>query len=561
MHKRGGVKYVLGVAILVAATAFSAVQPALAAPAKVIVSPSSVTLTEGGSQEIDLSLPEPIISSSGPGYVYIELTPSNVSRLGLSTRFVYYEASEWTQHRTFTVSVFDDMAVNGDVDASVSYTISSDSEYYDGYTGTLPVAIHDNDQPPTITAPTPGQNIPAGSLLVTGTAAANQQLGVKIDGVEAGAATADESGNWSLLVPKVAAGNHAITAESRANQQYAYMANLYTHAIDVVNVDTHSYVGAISDAYSAGATYNTQKDIVYSASNADGNCRILGYNPLTYEVVANITPGIACYAISIALGPDGNTAWLLYGDGGGGGTFSVMETDLTTNSSINQQPLAALTNLYPSGIAALPDGSQFWVRTVDGIEVFASADHAHVDSLPLGGGSTGYSQNIVFNSAGTKAYTADISDGLLYVINVADLSVDAAITLDEGANMVALTPDESQLYVTASYTSAIYVIDTVTNTLVDTQAIDQTLPPESVAITEDGQWVVGDDHGTGAIFFGTVAGGPAPSNTIYAPFGGSYYSSTGKFVSPPLTVVLGVSTGTAFSATAYGVPNTGLKRF
>jgi YVTN family beta-propeller protein len=559
MSKWGVGKHIFGVALLVASLTLGAVQPVLAVTPKLNLDPSSVALTEGGSQEIDVSLPEPIIGNPDPGWLFIELTPDNPSRLSLDTRSMYYASpSDWTDHKTLTVSAYDDMVVNGDVAATISYTISSNSEYYDGYTGTLSVTIHDNDQPPAITAPVSGQNIPAGSLMVTGTSAANQQIAVKIDGVDSGTTMSDGSGNWSLLVPKVTDGNHSITAQSQASQHYAYMANQYTNAIDVVNVDNHSYVGAINDANSVGATYNKQKGIVYSASDADGNCRILGYDPLTYEVVANITPGIACYAISIALGPGGNTAWLLYGDGGGGGTFAMMEADLTTNTGVNQQPLAALTNLYPSGVAILPDGSQFWVRTIDGIEIFNASDHTHVDFLPLGAGGTGYRHNIVFNSTGTTAYTADISDGLLYVINVADLSIEASVALDEGVNMVALTPDESQLYIASSYAASIYVLDTATNTIVDTHMVDPTLPPESVAIAEDGQWVVGDDHGTGAIFFGTVAGGPTPSSTIYAPFGGSYYSSVGKFVSPPLTVVLGVSTSTSFSATAYLAPNTGL---
>lgn len=411
MRKRDVAKYLLAVVVLVASLSFGMAQPVLAEAHNINLSPSSVTLTEGASQVIDVSLPEPLISPNGPGWLYLELSSSNPTRANVSTPELYFEMNSWTEHQTFTITATDDMVVNGDTTVNINYSYVTESEYYGDYTGSLAVTVLDNDHAPTITAPTPGQNIPAGSLMVTGTAAANQEIGVKIDGISVGKTTADSSGNWHLLVPHVSAGSHSITAQSQTSHHYAYMANAYTNSIDVIDIDNRTYVHEITGAVSVGATYNTAKNIVYSASNADGNCRILGYDPLTYEVVANITPQVACNAISMALSPDGNTAWLLYRDTDTGTIFSIMEADLNTGTSVNEQDLSEITGVYPSGIAITQDQSEFWIRTSNGIIVYDTSDCSWVDTIGFDDPGNAYSHNIVFNQAGTKAYTSTGANG------------------------------------------------------------------------------------------------------------------------------------------------------
>lgn len=552
----------LGVVVILLMTMVAGIaRPVLAdVMPKVALTPSPITLNEGQSQAVSIILSEPIITQvPTDGYVFVDVTASNSSRLSVDIPSTYYAYNEWGQHKTFTVQANDDDKVNGDAVVTLSYHIYSNSEFYDGYENSITVNVRDNDVAPQVTSPAAGQATPAGSLMITGTATAGQEVGIKLDGVVVGQATADESGDWSLLVPKVSAGSHTILAQTQTRHHYAFMANAYSGSIDVVDLDDQRFAQEIPDTGSVDATYNTYNNLLYSASNVDGNCRIAVYDPVTYQQTATIAHASNCNAFSLTLSPDGKRGYLLLSEDNVDN--QIMVADLTTNTIITEYTLPELNQQYPSGVTITPDGSQVWIRTVNGIERFTAGAGTHLGSIVLGDLAGSYRQNIVFNSSGTRAYTSDSAAGVVYVINVSDNSLIHTIVTGEGSNMVALTPDGSKLFVAASYpSSAIYVLDIATNQLVQTEEVPTNLPPESLAFSPDGQWVVGDDHGSGAIFFGNANSGASVQKTIYAPSGGSYYTSIGNFASPPLVSVLGVSTTVAFNAVAYTVPNTGLPR-
>ncbi len=562
IRKVGRAIQLFGLLLVVVAYPLLGRAPAVHAAGKISLSPASTTMTEGQTQDVTVALSEPIISADPPGFVQVYVSSNTQSRLALNESFVEFAENEWSQHKTFSVTAPDDALLNGDQTITLSFNIYSNSEFYNQYAGSTTITVHDNEVTPqaSITSPKAGQNIPAGSLMVTGTATQGFQVAVIIDGKNEGTTTSDESGNWSVLVPKVSGGNHDIKAQVQISAHYGYMANAYTGSIDVVNIDTHSYVYEIAGARSVGAVYNKQKNIVYSASNADdGSCGIRGYNPLTYVQVANFTRGTDCHARSMFLNADGNTAWLLYDFGDSPSYLGVMQVNLNSGTS-SEHTLGAIAQYNadnPSGIAVNPSQTEIWVRITNGIRVYSATDYSLTDTIQLGVSDAGGEHNIVFNKAGTHAYTTDL-DGTLYDINTSTKTAADPIVIGAGSKMVALTPDESQLYVAASYpTSAIYVVDLSNNSIVDHFEVDQFLPPESIAFADDGQWVVGDDHGSGAIFFGNATSGPTVSHTIYAPAGGSYYTTVGGFASPTLVKVLGVSTTMPFSATTYTVPNTG----
>lgn len=547
----------IATAILLLSPLLGVVQTVYASAPKLNVNPSSLTVSEGSNREVTLTLPEPIVTPTpDSGYVQVHLTSSDPSRLNVGPDYQYWSWDEWNQARTIMVMPVDDKLANGDVSATISYEIASDSEFYDGYSGDIAVNITDNDTPPEITAPKAGQNVPAGSLAVTGTAAADSEITVEVDGDEVGTTTADENGDWDIMIDWVDAGSHNVVAKTKTSNHYAYMANAYSGSIDVINVDTQNYAGEIPDSGSEGATYNTYNDTVYSASNVDGKCRIVAYDPVSLEEKAVMSSGNDCNAISLTLSANGHTGYMLYEDDGGSDRLAV--ADLTSNAYLEDHSLSNLGGQWPSGITISPDGSKLWVRHVEGVNIYLTSDWGLDDQIELVDGGSAYRQNIVFSSDGETAYTGDSEEGVVFAIDTDTLNFDE-INVDDGVNMLALSPDGEKLFASASYpSSSICVINTNTNNLIDCEGVDENLPPESIAITDDGQWVVGDDHGSGAIFFGKVSGNADVDHTIFAPSGGSYYTSTDRFTSPSLTSVLGVSTTTDFSATAYQSPNTGL---
>lgn len=552
-----------GVALALIITVVLGVVQSVNAADKVTLQPQSATMTEGETQDITVSLDEPIISGDmDPGFVNVYIENATTSRISTTTTAVFFNQGDWNAPQTFSITATDDALDNGDQVAKLTFSIYSNSEYYSNYGGTTSVTVLDNDSTTAevnVTSPVAGQNVPAGSLMVTGTGTPGVEIAVIIDGDNKGTTTVDGSGNWNLVVPNISGGSHSIVARVQTSDHYAYLANQYTRSIDVVDVETHSYVYEITDANSAGVTYNEQKNIVYSAATFGDNCEILGYDPLAYEIVAGTASIVECHAVSMTISSDGNTAWLLYDDANNPGDYSVLAVDLNTHAGVSHT-LTHVDNNQSSGIAVSPDQTELWIRTANGIHVFTTGDYSYIDFIPLGVSGSSWENNIVFNKAGTMAYSAD-GDGSVYVIDANTKIATDSVFAGVGTNMVALTPDEGQLYIGASYpSSAIYVMDTATNTITDSFETDPGLPPESLAITDDGQWVVGDDHGSGAIFFGNVNSGATVNNTIYAPGGGSYYTSTGNFVSPTLVKVLGATTTTSFNAIAYTSPNTGLNQ-
>lgn len=114
--------------------------------AKVNVTPTPVSLTEGQSQTISITLDSPIIGP-GPGAAYFNLSPisGDVSRITVSPSTVSYTSPDWFQVRTFSITAIDDAVVNGDVSSNVSMTVDSDSVYYNGFLVSIPVTVNDND--------------------------------------------------------------------------------------------------------------------------------------------------------------------------------------------------------------------------------------------------------------------------------------------------------------------------------------------------------------------------------------------------------------------------------
>lgn len=405
-----------------------------------------------------------------------------------------------------------------------------------------------------ITSPTAGQIVGAGDLTITGSANNNWQVGVKIDGVSVGVADSDGTGRWSLLVHGVAAGSHVITAQMQTKHHYGFLANVEMGTIDVVDVEFHSYVHEIVDEFSVGTTYNARDDNIYSAATWTNRCAMRIINTNTYTKLDSFGVGPdGSRPISITLDKSGNNAYLLCNDTTLG-TYYVVVFDTINKVPTDVFSVDLSIGTYPSGITVSPDNTKIWIRTNYGVEIFNVSDHTKTNTIGLNEGGTAQ-QNIVFSADGSKAYTGEFSDGLVYIINTSNYSF-ASLSVGAGVKNLAFTPDFSKLYAIASYiTTRIIVINPADNTIIDDQPTSA--PPESLAITDDGiNFLVGDDHGTGGIFFGAVAGNAVVENTIFAPNGGGFFTFTGNFI----TAAKVLSDSDVFSAsfTALAAPNTGL---
>lgn len=122
------------------------------AASPVLVSPTTVSLTEGMSTTGTIRLDEPIIAQ-GPqaGYVNVAISSSDSSRVAVVPGTVSYSAAEWAQAKTFTISALRDGIHNSGDTMTVTLTATSNAPYFHGYSTTMVVTLVDVDPAPSVT--------------------------------------------------------------------------------------------------------------------------------------------------------------------------------------------------------------------------------------------------------------------------------------------------------------------------------------------------------------------------------------------------------------------------
>lgn len=131
--------------VLAVAVALSA-KPALAVPPRVNFVPNEITIVEGETTTIDIELNEPIISDDpDQDFVSIDLSSNHPDKLTFDASPVVFESDEWSQTKSFNITAIDDGLLEGDVEVTVSGTVESGSEYYDGFVASMTVIITDDE--------------------------------------------------------------------------------------------------------------------------------------------------------------------------------------------------------------------------------------------------------------------------------------------------------------------------------------------------------------------------------------------------------------------------------
>jgi len=106
-------------------------------------------IDEGSTQDISVTLGEPIIAPGGLAEVEITITSSDTDRLTVSPSVITFTEDEWHHTKTITITAVDESIYHSNDDNLVylSYSVVSDSELYTGFARILPVTISDNDEP------------------------------------------------------------------------------------------------------------------------------------------------------------------------------------------------------------------------------------------------------------------------------------------------------------------------------------------------------------------------------------------------------------------------------
>jgi YVTN family beta-propeller protein len=175
------------------------------------------------------------------------------------------------------------------------------------------------------------------------------------------------------------------------------------------------------------------------------------------------------------------------------GTFGTSNAlavvDTRTNSIVDYRNLPE----YLSDIAVDPDGTQVYAVAHGEVVVIDPATDATLGTIAVGGTNN----SVVFSPSGAQAYvSASDGSGSVSVIDVATRTVTA--TIPAGGWRLAVSPDGSRLYATGTVGGVLSVIDTSTNTVVDTVSCGS--GSGSVAATADGSDVYVADTDTRVLY-------------------------------------------------------------
>lgn len=128
-------------------TGLTTVSTVSANTGRVSLTPDPTYVTEGTSQTVSIHLDEPIVVPDGGNpNLTIDLVSSDPSLVSLSSSTVTYWINEWMQVKSFDViAAAPDGIVTGNQDVTISFLVSSDSEYYDAFAGQITVTYVDAD--------------------------------------------------------------------------------------------------------------------------------------------------------------------------------------------------------------------------------------------------------------------------------------------------------------------------------------------------------------------------------------------------------------------------------
>jgi hypothetical protein len=105
-------------------------------------------VNEGSSEVVTFTLNAPIICSSGPCEVDLNLTSSDPTNVSFSPNPVVWTMSQWSQPMTATINTVDNGIYNNGETVTITATVVSNATYYSGYTLNFPLTINNIDPPP-----------------------------------------------------------------------------------------------------------------------------------------------------------------------------------------------------------------------------------------------------------------------------------------------------------------------------------------------------------------------------------------------------------------------------
>ncbi|HEX7635029.1 MAG TPA: PKD domain-containing protein [Noviherbaspirillum sp.] len=186
----------------------------LGPPASVSLSTTTLSLTEGGTAGTYTA----VLATAPTANVTLTISPN--SQLSASPAQLIFTPTNWNVPQTVTVQAIQDGIVEGNHTGTISHTVTSTDQSYNGISiPGLTVAINDAVIPVAIIPVTSGTVWTQSGLPVTGTAAPGATVMVTATNlttstVSAASAVANANGAWSLTLTGLVDGNYELQPEA-----------------------------------------------------------------------------------------------------------------------------------------------------------------------------------------------------------------------------------------------------------------------------------------------------------------------------------------------------------
>ena len=201
-------------------------------------------------------------------------------------------------------------------------------------------------------------------------------------------------------------------------------------------------------------------------------------NASTLEVEQTIRVGRNPHELAVA--PDGSK---LYVANAGGNSVSVVDLETYTETNKIESPDFS----YPHGIIFMPDARYALVTSEQASKIVlidAVADEV-VRSIDTDQGGT---HMATIDSAGEWAYFTNRESNTVSFMDLDDFRIVANVAVGQGSEGFALSPDESEIWVSNREARSISVIDVASRQVVATLPAGER--PNRVAFTPDGRFVL-----------------------------------------------------------------------
>jgi YVTN family beta-propeller protein len=303
------------------------------------------------------------------------------------------------------------------------------------------------------------------------------------DGIDAPQGGVDQIGRKTMklrisgLLAIAAFALAGLFGSAQTLAQNAYITNFLDGTVSVINTQTDLVTATISQSsdFPAPRAVSVTLDGSKVYITNVGNHTVAVIDTATNTVTATIPLQGSLFGLAVT--PDGRKLYVANQVG------SVAVIDTETNTVTATIPVGDT----PDGVAVTPDGRKVFVTNIsaNNVSVIDTASDTVTATIPVGINPLG----LAVSPDGSKVYVACVNSNAVLVIDAATNAVIASIPDIMTPNNLAVAPDGSALYVTGP-DGIVLVINTATNTVSATIPILGIFPsPFGVGVTPDGRKV------------------------------------------------------------------------